>query len=151
MEKPNYKHKIKEVVRFHEVDLMGVCNNAVYFNYFEDARLKYLQELKLNYKFKEILEGDSFFIMAHNEADYIEPAQLDDELIVYTRINFIKNSSFGFRHIIENVKTKRIICRGGGVFVHINLKTKKSIPLPDEFFEAALDFDSNIEIFKELP
>ena len=46
MDISNYKHKIIEVVKFHEVDMLGVCNNAVYFNYFEDARIKYIQDLK---------------------------------------------------------------------------------------------------------
>ena len=49
-----FKHKIKEVVRFHEVDILGVCNNAVYFNYFEDARIKYMQDLQKKYQLKEI-------------------------------------------------------------------------------------------------
>ena len=63
----NFNHKIVEVVKFHEVDLMGICNNAVYFNYFEDARVKYLQDLKKNYRLLEIMEGDSFFItIMHN-------------------------------------------------------------------------------------
>ena len=42
-----YKHKITETVKFHEIDMMGVVNNAVYFNYFEDARMDYLQFLHL--------------------------------------------------------------------------------------------------------
>ena len=59
-----FHHTIKEKVKFHEVDMMGVVNNAVYLNYFEDARVKYLQDLKIKYQLKEIMEGDSFFIMA---------------------------------------------------------------------------------------
>ncbi|OGU67063.1 MAG: hypothetical protein A2X62_09880, partial [Stygiobacter sp. GWC2_38_9] len=129
MEKENYKHSIIEVVRFHEVDMLGVCNNAVYFNYFEDARIKYVQELIKNYSLKEIMAGDSYFIMAHNEADYIEPALLEDELLVYTRIKFVKNSSFGFRHLIEKKSSGKIITKGGGVFVHINKKTKTPLQL----------------------
>ena len=51
----NFKHKITEIVKFHEVDMLGVCNNAVYFNYFEDARIKYLQDLSKKYNFNEFL------------------------------------------------------------------------------------------------
>ncbi len=148
MEKENYKHSIIEVVRFHEVDMLGVCNNAVYFNYFEDARIKYVQELIKNYSLKEIMTCDSYFIMAHNEADYIEPALLEDELLVYTRIKFVKNSSFGFRHLIEKKSSGKIITKGGGVFVHINKKTKTPLQLPKEFYEAVQDFEPAVEILK---
>jgi len=146
MEITNYKHKIIEVVRFHEVDILGVCNNAVYFNYFEDARIKYMNDIKTNYKLKEILEGYSFFIMARNECDYIKPALLDDELNVYTRIDFIKNSSFGFRHIIENNLSKVIIAKGGGVVVHIDRYKKKSVPLPQEFYDAVRKYENTVVI-----
>jgi len=143
-----FKHKIYEIVRFHEVDLLGVCNNAVYFNYFEDARIKYLQDLKTNYHLTEILEGDSFFIMARNECDYIESAGLDEQLIVYTKIDFIKNSSFGFQHIIVNSENNRVIAKGGGVVVHFNKAEKCSMPLPDEFFVAVKNYEKEIKIMK---
>ena len=144
----DYKHKIIEVVRFHEVDLLGVCNNAVYFNYFEDARIKYVQDIKKMFALKEILEGYSFFIMVHNYCDYIESAHLDDELNIYTRINFMKNSSFGFKHIVENSTNKKIIARGGGVVVHIDRETKKPTPIPDEFYGAVSKFEQQVEILR---
>jgi acyl-CoA thioester hydrolase len=148
MEIANYKHKITEVVRFHEVDMLGVCNNAVYFNYFEDARIKYVQDIKKNFTLKELLEGNSFFIMVHNDCDYIESAYLDDELNIYTRIDFIKNSSFGFKHIVEKAASQRIIARGGGVVVHIDRITKKPMPIPQEFYIAVQKFEQKVQILK---
>lgn len=142
----NYKHKINEEVKFHEADLMGICNNAVYFSYFEDARIKYLQDLKKIFQLTEVMEKESFFIMAHNECDYIEPAVFDDNLIVYTRVDFIKNTSFGFRHIVENAKTKRIHAKGGGVFVHINKRTHTPLPLPEEFYSAVKQYEKQVNI-----
>lgn len=146
MEKQNYKHKIVEKVRFHEVDMLSVCNNAVYFNYFEDARIKYTQDLKKNYQLKELLEGNSFFIMVHNEADYHTPAFMDDELYVHTRIDFIKNSSFGFRHLVERISTGEIIAKGGGVVVHIDRSNNRPVPLPNEFYEAVKNFENEVKI-----
>lgn len=148
MDKSLFKHSILETVRFHEVDILGVCNNAVYFNYFEDARIKYVQDLKKSFALKELLEGNSFFIMVHNECDYIEPAFLDDELRIYTRIGFVKNSSFSFEHIIENTSTGKIIAKGGGVVVHIDRVTRQSLPLPEEFYKAVSNFEDNVNILK---
>ncbi len=148
MDLSNYKHKITEVVRFHEVDLLGVCNNAVYFNYFEDARIKYVQDLKKNFKMIEFLEGNSFFIMVNNHADYLESARLDDELNILTRVNFIKNSSFGFKHLVQNANTGKIICKGGGIVVHIDKRTNTPLALPQEFYDAVKQFEPAVEILR---
>ena len=139
-----FHHTIKEKVKFHEVDLMGVVNNAVYLNYFEDARVKYLQDLKSKYQLKEIMEGDSFFIMARNEINYLLPATFDDELIVYTKIEWIKNTSFSFKHIIVNEKDNSTIAVGGGILVHIKLSTKEKQTLPSSFISAIQDFENGV-------
>ena len=142
-DKSKFPHQIKEQVKFHEVDMLGVCNNAVYFNYFEDARLRYTQDIKKKYNLKELLEGNSFFIMAHNDCDYYESAHLDDELIIYTRISFIKNSSFGFEHLVEKVSSQRIIASGRGVVVHIDKSKMTPLQLLSEFLKAINQYKRN--------
>lgn len=139
-----FHHSIKEKVKFHEVDMMSVVNNAIYFNYFEDARVKYLQDLKSKYNLAEIMTNDSFFIMAHNEIDYLLPAQFDDELIVHTKIEWIKNTSFSFKHIILNEKDGKTIAVGGGIFVHIKLSTKEKQNLPVSLISAIQDFEEGV-------
>jgi len=141
MDKIKFGHQISETVKFHEVDMLGVCNNAVYFNYFEDARIKYLQDLSKRYQFKEFLVGNSFFIVVHNEIDYLNSAHLDDELNVFTRISKVSKRSFSFDHYIERANDTVEIANGGGVVVHINKVTKESITLPEEFHLAVLDFE----------
>lgn len=144
----SFKHKIDELVKFHEVDMMSVVNNAVYFNYFEDARVRYLQDLKVKYNLNEVMENDSFFIMRRNEIEYIEPAQFDDKLVVFTKIDWIKNTSFGFSHVIINEQTKRPIAIGTGILVYIKLITKEKQQLPAEFYEAVNDYEINVLIKK---
>jgi len=131
-----FKHTVKEKVKFHEVDLLGVCNNAVYFNYFEDARLEFAKEMVKKYNLKEFFQNRSYFIMAHNEADYFKPAFLDDELTVYTKVDFVKKSSYGYEHVIVKDKTGEVITHGRGVVVHIDKETKQTSPLPREVIDA---------------
>lgn len=150
MEIVNYKHKIIEVVRFHEVDMLGVCNNTIYFNYFEDARIKYTQDIKKTFSLSKLYEGNSFIIMAHNECDYLEPAYLDDELHIHSRISFIKTTSFGFRHLVEKVSSGKIIARGGGVVVHIDKFSKKPLQLPQEFYDAIQQYENKVEIIRSM-
>lgn len=142
----DYHHKIDVKVKFHEVDMLSVCNNAVYFNYFEDARIQYLQDLKTKYSLNTVLENGSFFIMAHNECDYLQPALFDDELFVYTKISYIKKSSFGFKHLVINKKTNQLLASGAGTLVHIDFMTKKKIDLPKEFYDAVSAFEKEVEL-----
>ncbi len=144
MDYKNYKSKTYQTVKFHEVDLMGVVNNAVYFNYFEDARMSYLEKLNVKYNLSDLLDNDSFFIMAHNEIDYLFPAEYNDQLVVYTKLEWIKNTSICFKHTIVNEKNDKIIAAGAGVMVHIKLSTKEKQNLPQSFILAIQDFEDGV-------
>lgn len=143
MEISDFKHKITITVRFHEVDMLGVCNNAVYINYFETARLEYIKAAGLMPE-KGIFSDGRLFFMVRNEINYSDHAYFDDELEVYTKISYIKNSSFGFDHLIVKKKTGKIIVDGKGVIVHVDPKTRKSINLETEFIEKIKRFEPSV-------
>jgi acyl-CoA thioester hydrolase len=146
----NYNHKTFEKVKFRDIDLVNVVNNVVYFSFFEDARIEYLHNLQKSYNLQKILDEFHSFFMAHNECDYVEPALYDDDLVIYTRIDYIKNTSFGFRHIVENAKTKHIHAKGGGVFVYVDHETKTPLPLPEEFYNAVKDYEKEVKILSKV-
>lgn len=147
MDLKKFKHQTKVTVRFHEVDMLGVCNNAVYINYFEQARLQYVKDLGLVPEKGLFTDGSLFFIV-RNEINYLSHARFDDELIVFSRVSFLKNSSYGFEHLIQNSKTKETIVDGLGVIVHVDPKTRKSTPLPEKFVTAIKAFEKDLVILK---
>jgi len=144
----DFKHKITLSVRFNEVDMLGVCNNAVFINYFENARLQYIKEIGLLPSDGLFSDGRLFFVV-RNEINYYDHARFDDQLNIYTRISFIKNSSFGFEHLVENEITKKIIADGQGVIVQVDPKTHKSFPLPEDFYKKVKLYEVNVRILKE--
>ncbi|MGE5496793.1 MAG: acyl-CoA thioesterase [Syntrophothermus sp.] len=144
MEQENFRHKLTFRVLFHEVDLLGVVNNAVYFSYFETARLEYLKQIGFWKEIGEMAKEDKVFIMVHNDCDYMESALYDDELTVLTRIKYIRNSSFGFEHLIVKNSSGNIIARGHGAMTHIYFRDRKSIPLPQTFREAVTKFEGSL-------
>jgi acyl-CoA thioester hydrolase len=133
------------IVKFNEVDMLHIVNNAVYFNYFEQARIKYAKDLGI-LPLRGIALDNSAFYMARNEINYLKVALFEDKLRIYTRISYIKHSSFGFDHIIQNIDTHKIIAEGSGVLVHVNPVTRKSIPLPEDFIDKVREFEKEIEI-----
>jgi acyl-CoA thioesterase FadM len=86
--------------------------------------------------------------MVHNEVDYLKVARFDDELNIYTRISYIKNSSFGFEHIVENFKSNNIIAEGAGVSVHVDPVTRKSTPLTDDFIQKVKMIEPSVKILR---
>jgi len=143
-----FNHKISVVVRFHEVDMLGVCNNAVYLNYFETARLEYIKSIGLM-PGKGIFSDGKLFFVVHNEIDYLDHARYDDVLDVYSRISFIKNSSFGYDHLVVNQKNNKEIAKGKGVIVYVDPVTGKSTDLPELFVETIKRFEPEVRILKD--
>ncbi len=143
-----FKHKIAVTVRFNEVDMLGVCNNAVYLNYFEHARLQYIKDLGLIPNGKIFSDGKLFF-MVRNELNYRKHSFYDEPLTVYTKIAYIKNSSYGFEHIITNSDNHEIKVEGSGVVVQVDPNTKKSCRLSDEFINRITDFEGEVKILRE--
>ncbi len=143
-----FRHSHDVVVRFNEVDMLHILNNAVYFNYFEQARIKYAKDLGVLPKDGIAIDGSAFY-MAMNEINYLKTALFEDKLRIYTRVSYIKHSSFRFEHIIENIKSKKIIAEGAGVLVHVNPLTKKSVPLPIDFFNRVVKYEKVVNIIKE--
>ncbi len=146
--KNSFKHIYDVIVKFDEVDMLNIANNAVYFKYFEQARIKYAKDLGVLPKVG-IAVNETAFYMARNEINYLKVANFEDRLRIYTRVSFIKHSSFGFEHIIENIDTKKIIAEGSGVLVHVNPVTKKHVPLPEEFYEKVRIFEKELNIIKD--
>ena len=143
----NFKHIYKLKVRSYEVDILQIVNNAVYFNYFEQARIQYAKDAGL-LPDDNIFSDESLYYMVHNEINYLKPSFFDDELNIYTRISYIKHSSFGFEHIVENSKSKKIIAEGGGVSVHVNPVSKKSSLISDEVIEKVKTFEPSVKILR---
>ena len=143
----DFKHKYAVTVRFHEVDMLGVCNNAVYINFFETARLEYIKAVGLMPE-KGIFSDGKIFFMVRNEINYRSHAYYDDVLNVYSRISYIKNSSFGYDHLIVKQKTNEILVDGKGVVVYVDPKTRKSTELLESFIEKVKAFEPAVKVIR---
>lgn len=144
-DKKLFKHTYDVTVKFDEVDMLHIVNNAVYFKYFEQARIKYAKDLKILPEEGITFNGTAFY-MAHNEINYLKVARFEDMLRIYTRITFIKRTSFEFEHIIENINTKNIIAEGAGILVHVNPGTKETVPLSSTFINSVLKFEKEVQL-----
>lgn len=140
--------KLEIQVRSYEVDFQNVVNNAVYFNYFELARIDYRKKMGYSLNPNGTFSDGLLFFVAHNECDYFAPAYLDNNLIIFTRIDYIKNSSLNFEHLIYNESTKQFIARGSGVIVNVDPINLAPESIPEKMIEEIKSFDKEVKILR---
>ncbi|MCL5992179.1 MAG: acyl-CoA thioesterase, partial [Bacteroidetes bacterium] len=123
----------------HEVDSYSIVHNLQYFYWLEWARIEYLRNILGNEAGKiSIFE---FPVMsAHAEIDYFNTAGFDDAYEVFTRISFIKNSSFGFENIIR-LESGLLLAKASAVLVNINFKTRQPDRISDEIRELVRNYE----------
>jgi acyl-CoA thioester hydrolase len=128
----NFKHKTNVQVRFNDIDIVGHVNNAIYQYYYDFGKLKFMNSV-----FENIINwNESGFVLLNINIDYISPIYLNDNIIVETRIDEIKNKSIVIQQIIreqgsENEKGVKSVAKS--VMVAYNFTTKESIEIPNEW------------------
>lgn len=107
--------EIQIEVRDHECDLQGIVNNAVYQNYLEHARHRYLKE-RLQMDFAAVTESGIHLVVVRAELDYKLPLTSGDLGLVTTRLKPITAVRLCFeQQILRGADRKvavkaRIIC-----------------------------------------
>ena len=137
-----FKHRIKLRVRNYEVDWQGIVHNANYLLYFETARIEYLKNLGVKVDINSI-QHDSKVVLVRNEINYLSPVRFDDELEIFTRISYIKNTSFAFESFMEKSSNGQRMAENIAVHVWLNPKTDEPTRVSDEFRKAVLQFEGN--------
>ncbi|MBI5021045.1 MAG: acyl-CoA thioesterase [Ignavibacteriales bacterium] len=123
-------------------------HNAIYLQYFEIGRIEYLKRIEIDVTAEQI-NGASKVVIVRNEINYYSPAQFDDSLKVYTRIKYIKNSSFAFEGLIKKSVSNVKIAENISVHVWLDQLTGKSKRVNDRFRDKLKEFEQNSIEFQE--
>jgi len=144
----DFNHKIQVRVRTYEIDSQGIVHNSVFLKYLETGRVEYRKSF--GYKFiKSGMFNDGLkVVVVNNSIDYKSFAYIDELLNIYTKISWIKNSSFCFEQIISKDDTGEIVCEGRGVLVNLNRDTNNPETLPSKFIAEVKSYEQNLEIIK---
>ena len=127
MEHP-YHHRIK--VRSYDLDSFGHVNNAVYFNYLEEARGEYLEQRGLS--FNDFHEWRAYAFIISAEIHYKSPAKFGDILDIRGAITKMKRSSFCIDYEIFNETTNKV-CAVAAMSLAFVDEHEKLISIPEIF------------------
>lgn len=122
------KTQIEIEVRPTEIDVMGHVNNAKYLEYMEWSREDWYNKVGLPFDvFTEMNVGT---VSVNININYRKEAKLGQHLIISTEPIRKGKTSFVLKHEIIN-QDGELVADAQVVSVTIDLKARKSVPLPD--------------------
>ncbi len=127
-------------VRFRDMDSMGHVNNAVFFTYFENARIAYWRAVPA-IRSRRALD----YILARAECDFRSPATVEDALACHIRVGSFGRSSFTFEYLLRDGRTGRVVAEGRTVQAIYDYALRKTRPL-DPGLRAAIEAFEGREI-----
>jgi acyl-CoA thioester hydrolase len=111
--------------------------------------MEYARKLGFRPKPNGLLENGIKVVVKRNDITYHNSARLDDLIDVYTRVSYIKNTSFCFEHILINPESNALLVNQKSVHVNLNPDTNLPEKIPDVFRNALLNFEGkDMEIIK---
>lgn len=91
-----FEEKIEVV--FRDIDALGFVNNAVFFQYFETVRIKYVYRF---FESSDVLDLDVPLILVHASCEYKSPAVLGEVLAVGIGVSRFGHKSFDLVYRVE--------------------------------------------------
>ena len=142
LKKDHFPIHVEQALQWGEMDAFNHINNTVYFKFFENIRIKFMNESGIMSSIDEVEDDHIGPILAHTEASFRIPLTFPDTIRTYLRVSSIGNTSFTVDHIIWSKRLDKIACTGKSVTVLINYQTQKKVALP-EWMRRKLESYSN--------
>jgi YbgC/YbaW family acyl-CoA thioester hydrolase len=119
-------------VRAYEIDVYDHVNNAVYIQWLEEGRSKFLLDKGFNYI--NIIEAWGVrFMTVRTEIDYRRALVLGESARINTSVERFGNTSVTFRQVITRVGDDNPAAEARVVIVFTSSKTGRPIAVPEEF------------------
>jgi acyl-CoA thioester hydrolase len=120
------RHRTRLEVRFRDIDAFRHVNNAAFFTYIEQARIRYLCDL-LEIEAVERLP----MILAAVQIDFKSPILYGQEVEIGTRVDWIGNTSFSMSHHLTATPDARVVAEAATILVAYDYETEAPMPVPN--------------------
>lgn len=102
-----HRHHWPIRVYYEDTDAAGIVYYANYLKFAERARTEFLREAGFDHI--GLMESDGVgFVVRRSEAEYRNPAKLDDALVVETKIEHMSGARFTMRQTV--LRNDMILC-----------------------------------------
>lgn len=121
---------IQVPIAWGDMDAFGHVNNTVYFRLFEDARIRFFEEVGIGHLGPAA--GGCAPILAATQCQFRVAMTYPDTARVETGISHVGRSSFTMRYRVHSERQGRLAAKGEGVVVWYDYAAQRSVALPDE-------------------
>jgi acyl-CoA thioester hydrolase len=121
------------------VDKFGHVNNTVYFQFYDTAKTDYIATVCKGVDWEQVA-----IVVVRIEADFVSQIKAGDHIAARTRVIKVGNKSFHLEQEIIDADTQEVKCRCFSVMVFYDLIQHKSMPIPDAWRQAIIQYDGLI-------
>jgi acyl-CoA thioester hydrolase len=115
-------------VAWAEMDYFRHVNHAVFFTYFEGARIRYLERIGFRALGPDQPVGP---ILASTEARYRRPVEYPDTVVVGARCSEAGEDRFRQEYRLVSRRLGDVAAEGAGVLVSYDYAAARKVPLPE--------------------
>lgn len=121
----DYPHRVRDIVRYADLDPQGHVNNAVFATYFETGRVAMFRTPDLG-----IGVPNATFVLVRQEIDFLKEMRWPGEVEIGTALAELGRSSFTVMQTIFNDGV--CAATGRATLVMMDTQTRRSRPLTDD-------------------
>lgn len=121
-------------IDWSELDYFEHVNNVSFFKYIQSARVNYWDKIGLTQLHLDTKAGP---MLASAHCDFKKPLFYPGEVTIHTELDFIKNTSFGFKHTLYN-QSNECVAEAHDVMVMFDFKTQQKMAIPDSLRSALI-------------
>ena len=111
-------------IAWGDMDALGHVNNARYFDYFQEARIEWLAQIKLD------MTQHTGPVVIHIACTFLKPVVYPATLTLSSNLHSLGRSSVVIDH--DLYQGDQLMAQGVCKIVWVDYQTNKSIPLPDK-------------------
>lgn len=136
-------------VAWGEMDALHHVNNTVYFRYFENARVAYLEKMK----FWEYLHRTGIGpILASTKCRFMAPLTYPDRVFAATRMAELGKDRIIMEECLVSERLQKIAAKGESVMVSYDYRENRKVPLPEELRREIAELEGSVKAsFQEPP
>lgn len=124
----DFPSKLELRIDWSEVDQFGHVNNLAILKYVQAARVNYLEQVGL---MKSQAEKKIGPVLASINCQYRKPLFFPGQVTVYSRVKWIKNTSFGMQHQVFNEQNE-LAAEAEDVIVFFDFHLNVKMTISDE-------------------
>ncbi|TPN87557.1 acyl-CoA thioesterase [Aquimarina algicola] len=115
-------------IDWSEMDTYQHVNNVNFMKYMQSARVQFWEVTGLSKLYQETKKGP---MLVSTHCDFKNPLFFPGNVVIKTKVEFIKNSSFGLYHKLFN--DDNVLCaEGHDVAVCFNFNTNKTFSITND-------------------